>query len=278
MNQQKPRGTEVEGVLGWVRSLQSHRGTRDAQGRFWIEGVRQFVQACDAGYSFDTVVLSRVLLTSDLADMLARRLMKSPTVRRVRVTPEEFRSVSITERASGIGAVVRQRWTPLEHAQGTRGLCWLIVEDLRSPGNLGSILRTAEATAVAGVIFLSPRVDPFDPNVVRASMGGLFHLQLVRSTPAELRQWAKRERVRLIGLSPDAERLWTGVDVSGPLGLVIGEERKGLSGAVMELCDDRVRLPMPGHADSLNVAVAAGVMMYEMVRRRMLAGGCAAGS
>ena len=276
MNQQQNRAG-TQGILNWVRSLQRHRGTRDARGRFWIEGVRQFVQACDAGYSFDTVVLSRVLLSSDLADMLARRVMKSPAVRRVRVRPGEFRSVSITERASGIGAVVRQRWTPLEQARGTHGLCWLIIEDLRSAGNLGTILRTAEAAGVRGVIFLSQRVDPFDPAVVRASMGGLFHLQLVRATAEELRRWAKRECVRLVGLSPDAERLWTEVDARGPLGLVVGEERKGLSGEVMELCDERVRLPMVGRADSLNVAVAAGVMIYEVVRRRGT-GECASGA
>jgi TrmH family RNA methyltransferase len=267
MKQQQNR-IEAAGVLGWVRTLQQSRGARDREGRFWVEGVRQFVQASDAGYSFDTVVLSRVLLRSSLADMLARRLRRSPGVRTVRVTPEEFRRVSITERASGIGAVVRQRWRPLEQAKGMCGSCWLIVEDLRSAGNLGTILRTAEATGVGGVIFLSGGVDPFDPVVVRASMGGLFHLQLVRSTAAEVRGWAKREGVRLVGLSPRAERLWTEVEGSGPVGLVVGGEREGLSRCVMEMCDERVRLPMVGRADSLNVAVAAGVMMYEVVRRK----------
>lgn len=268
MNQQQ-RAADKRAVLRWIRALQHNRRARDARGRFWIEGVRQFVQACDAGYSFDTIVLSRVLLSSDLADMLARRLRKSPGVRTVRVTPEEFRSISITERASGIGAVVKQRWTPLRQVQATCGTCWLIVEDLRLPGNLGTILRTAEATGVGGVIFLSCSVDPFDPVVVRASMAGLFHLQLVRSTPPELRRWAQAQGVRLIGLSPHAERLWTEAEMTGPIGLVLGEERKGLSAEMTDLCDQRVRLPMIGRADSLNVAVAAGVMMYEVVRRRL---------
>src|SRR5688500_9524154 len=130
-------------VLRYVQSLQRNRRLRDTHHRFWIEGVRQFVQACDAGYTFDTIVLSSVLLRSDLADKLARKLCKSPTVRRVRVTPEEFRGVSIMERASGIGAVVRQRWTHLDRVDANRGVCWLVVEGVRSAGNLGTMLRTA---------------------------------------------------------------------------------------------------------------------------------------
>jgi TrmH family RNA methyltransferase len=268
MNQRQHPPDKQE-TLGWIRLLQRHRQARDARGRFWIEGVRQFVQACDAGYCFDTIVLSRVLLGSDLAEMLARRLMKAPGVQRVRVTPEEFRSLSIAERASGIGAVVRQRWTPLRQAKALPGSCWLIVEELRSAGNLGTILRTAEATGAPGLILLSRNVDLFAPAVVRASMGGLFHLRLVRSTPGEVRGWASAQGMRLVGLSPRAERVWTEANISGPVALVIGEERKGLSGALMDLCDERVRLPMTGRADSLNVAVAAGVMMYEVVRRSM---------
>ncbi len=120
---------------------------------------------------------------------------------------------------------------------------------------------------MAGVIFLSEHCDPFDPAVVRASMGGAFHLQMVRATATEVRGWADRHGVKLVGLSPTAERLWTEVRAGEPMALVIGEERKGLSGEASGLCDVQVRLPMSGRADSLNVGVAAGVMMYELVRQ-----------
>jgi TrmH family RNA methyltransferase len=148
-------------------------------------------------------------------------------------------------------------------------LCRLVIDDIRSPGNLGTILRTAEATGVAGVIFLNARCDPFDPVAVRSSMGGLFHLQLTRATHAEVRRWADAHDVRLVGLTPDARCLWTEAPAApGGTALVIGEERHGLSAPAREMCHDTVRLPMTGRADSLNVGVATGVMLYELVRRR----------
>jgi TrmH family RNA methyltransferase len=256
----------VQQVLSRVRSL-VHRRVRDATRRFWVEGVRPFVQAFDAHVTFDTIVYSRVLLKSDLAEMLVRRL-GACGVRRVAVTPEQFRSVCTTERASGIGAIAHQRWTPLGDAAERQGLCLLVIEDIRSSGNLGTILRTAEATGVGGVVFLTPRIDPYDPTTIRSSMGGGVHLQLIRSDHQRLRRWADANRVRLVGLSPDAPRLWTDLpaDVQR-IALLVGEERHGLSDAGRHICHDLVRLPMTGHADSLNVGVATGVMLYELVRR-----------
>ena len=126
---------------------------------------------------------------------------------------------------------------------------------------------TAEATGVGGAIFVGPRCDPFNPTVVRASMGGLFHLPLVRATHEPLGRWARTNKVRLVGLSPEADRLWTELPSFAAVALAIGEERQGLSARLRALCDTTVRLPMTGRADSLNVGVAAGVMMYELVRR-----------
>ena len=252
-----------------VRGL-ARRGARDASGCFWIEGVRHFVQACDARLKFDTIVHSRILLKSDLADMLARRL-RGQGVPCVRVSPEQFRSICTAQRASGIGAIVRQRWSPLLQLPIPPAAFFIVVEELRSPGNLGTILRTAEASGAAGIVFVSGRSDPFDGSVVRASMGGIFHLPLARATPQQLRQWARARGVMLAGLSPEAATLWTDLP-AGPTAILLGEERQGLSSRLRELCDVNVRLPMSGRADSLNVAVAAGVMIYELVRRRGNAG------
>jgi TrmH family RNA methyltransferase len=248
------------------RRLQVSRSLRDSSRRFYIEGLRQFIQACDAGLTFDTIFHSRILLRSaGVRKRIAQ--LESAGVRRVSVTPEQFRRFSITEHASGVAAIVRQRWTSLERIDPSAGTCWLVIESLRSPGNLGTILRTAEASGAAGVIFLGPSADPFDPRVVRASMGGIFHLKLVRTTLSGLRAWCCQQQVRLVGLSPRAPLLWTQLPVDRPLAMLIGDERAGLSEEVAKRCDMSVRLPMTGRADSLNVAVAAGVMMYELIRR-----------
>jgi len=271
MHEQHKQPDSVHGLLHRVRSIQAKRAVRDANAVFWVEGIRQFVQAFDAGYHFETILHSKRLLKSGLAEMLARRLV-SRGVRRVSVSPEQFRSICISMRASGIGAMVRQRWTPIQRLDAVEGLCWLVVESLRSPGNLGTILRTAEATGVAGVIFLGTSCDPFNPAVVRASMGGIFRLELSRTTPQHLRRWATQHCVRIVALEPRAERLWTDVPCDGPVAILLGEEREGISSAAAALADISLRLPMTGKADSLNVAVSAGVMMYELVRRKVHGG------
>jgi len=253
-------------VLSRVRAL-ANRQSRQAQQKFWIEGIRAFVQAFDAKLEFDTIVHSEILLKSSLVEKLARKLVAA-SVRRVRVTPEEFRAVSMTTRASGIGAIVRQSWTAMRTAEAQCGLAWLVVEQIRSSGNLGTILRTAEACGVGGIVFLGPHCDPFDPATVRASMGGIFHLRLVRTSHERFCDWARSNAVHIVGVSPGAPPVWTALPRCGPIAIVLGEERQGLSDMARRMCQTMVGLPMNGRVDSLNVGVAAGVVMFELARRR----------
>jgi TrmH family RNA methyltransferase len=257
---------KVDETIKIVKSLR-HRHVRHAKNCFWLEGVRNFIQACDAGYDFETIVISPVLLRSRLAEMLARKL-RAKGIAQVRVLPEAFRSISTTDRASGIGAITKQRWLPLKHANPNNGICWLVIEQIRSPGNLGTILRTAEACGVGGVMFIGPESDPFDPTVLRGSMGGVFHVPLVRTTYASFFAWAQRHDVQLVGLAPEAKRLWTKLPASHNIALVLGEERGGLSPPLRAACQTMVCLPMTGRADSLNVSVATGIVLYELVRRQ----------
>lgn len=264
-----PPAPLASGLLARIRQLASP-WARFQQSAGWIEGVRSFIQAHDARIPFDTIVFSEILLQSPLAEKLARRLC-AQGVPRVRLSPEQFRSISLTDRASGIGAIIRQRWTPPTDAP-PQGLCHLVIEHIRSPGNLGTILRTAEAAGVAGIVFVAPSAahhlaDPFDPAVIRASMGGIFHLPLIRMTYPQLAHWSQRNRIPLVALSPEAPRPWTNLPV-GRIAIALGEERRGLSPALRALCHHTVSLPMSGRAQSLNVSIAAGVMLYELVRRK----------
>jgi TrmH family RNA methyltransferase len=257
-------GSFSPSLLTSVRSLTS-RHVRDASRRFWLEGFRHFIQACDAGVKFETIVYSRVLCSNSMVDMLVRR-QKHAGVRVAALSPEQFRRISGTARASGIGAIAKQTWTSLSQTDPHAGLGWLVIEELRSPGNLGTILRTAEAVGMSGVIFLSPHTDPFDPDVIRSSMGGIFGLRMVRTSHRTLRHWCTRHGIRIVALSPDGEAPWNSLP-GGHIALILGEERRGVSAGACAIRDAAVRLPMRGTADSLNVAVAAGVMMYELVRR-----------
>lgn len=265
MNEPTQSYRSTKDTLGRIRSLSTRRA-RDQQKSFWLEGIRHFIQAFEAKQQLEVVVYSPILLKSPLAELLVRQVRASGTSV-LRVTPEQFRTVSRSQRASGVGAIAKQHWTALGEFKPGRGLCWLVIEQIRSAGNLGTIVRTAEAVGVGGIIFVGPLTDLFDPVVVRSSMGGIHHLSLVRTTHEEFARWVRSRRVELIGLSPEASCLWTDMPASRPVAIALGEERGGLSGELRALCRTNIRLPMTGHADSLNVGVAAGVVLYELVRR-----------
>ena len=149
--------------------------------------------------------------------------------------------------------------------------CWIALETIRSPGNLGTILRTCEAVGAAGLILLRPRgavIDPHDPDVVRASLGAVLSRRLVRATPSELRGWARRSDCVVVGATPKGSHDYRAVSYRRPVVLMLGDERKGLSPRQQALCDVTVRIPMAGRGDSLNVAVAAGVLLYEVQNQR----------
>jgi TrmH family RNA methyltransferase len=257
-----PRST-----LDEIRHLQADRAHRDARRTFFIEGVRNVVHAIENGFHIETLVYSEKLLIVPIARRLVRDRCRSGTPT-LHVSPEAFRQVSTTPRASGVGAIVAQRWSPLHAASPRAGLCWVVLEAVRSEGNLGSLIRTSEAIGGAGFILVGPRIDPFDPAVVRASMGALFRQTFIRTNDPSLRNWVRRHRCRVIGASPDGAAELHRFDYPRPTILVLGEERRGLTTFQRGLCTDLVRIPMVGAADSLNLAVAGSLLLYEVYRAR----------
>ncbi len=254
-------------ILADIRQLQHHRESRDSRGLHYIEGVRNFVQAVDAGIKFRTLIVSKALLRASLAQKLVRRLRRASTPC-LYVTPEQFRAVARLERASGIGAIVSQHWSRLHRAPPRGGLCWLALTRVRSPGNLGSLLRTSVATGGSGLIVIGRNIDPFEPAVVRASMGAVFQQRIVRCGCRAFQHWVRRHRCQVIGASPDADQPYHRMHYRRPTVLLLGDERRGLSQAQRELCTATVHIPMVGDVDSLNLAVAGSLMLYEVFRTR----------
>lgn len=261
------RLSEPESVLLEIERLQQHRSHREAQGAFFIEGVRNVVQAIENGFEIKILISSDRLLIVPLARKLVRELRRSG-ISTIPVSPETFRRVSTAPRASGVGAIVTQRWSRLHSISPRAGLCWVVLEAVRSPGNLGSLIRTSEAIGGAGFILVGNRIDPYDPTIVRASMGALFRQTFVRTDYDSLRNWCRRHRCRLIGASPDGPFDLHRFHYPRPTILCLGEERTGLNPAQRGLCRSLVRIPMVGSADSLNVAVAGGLLLYEVYRAR----------
>ena len=258
---------DARSTLDEIRRLQADRAHRDARRTFFVEGVRNVVHAIESGFHIETLVYSEKLLIVPIARRLVRDRCRSGTPT-LHVSPEAFRQISTTPRASGVGAIVAQRWSPLHGASPRAGLCWVVLEAVRSEGNLGSLIRTSEAIGGAGFILVGPRIDPFAPAVVRASMGALFRQTFIRTNDRSLRNWVRRHRCRVIGASPDGSADLHRFDYPRPTILVLGEERQGLTPLQRDLCSDLVRIPMVGVADSLNLAVAGSLLLYEVYRAR----------
>lgn len=256
---------EIDAVLAKVKRLKQSRSYRDRKQQFFVEGVRHCIQAIDHKLKISVLLYSEKLLTVIPARQRVRQARRSgiPTIK---VTPEQFRQISTAERASGIGAVVHQHWSNLPQVRPHADLCWVVLEQVRSPGNLGSLIRTSEAVGGAGFILLGQDIDPFNPHVVRASMGSLLKQRFVRTHQQELYRWIKRHDCQGVGVSPEGGLELHQSSYTPPVLLFLGEERKGLTQSQRKLCDRFVRIPMVGEIDSLNLAVAGSLMMYEVFR------------
>ncbi len=255
----------IERTLTHIQRLDRSRHYRDERGLFFVEGVRNFVAAVDNACRFATVLYSDKLLTSGVARKLVRRLRRHG-VSTVRVSPEQFRAVSRAQQASGVGAVLRQRVQRLCDVRPASGLVWVVLRHLRSPGNFGCLIRTSGAVNGAGFLLLDSGLDPFDPVVIRSSMGVFFRQRFVRASALELRRWVLCHRLQVIGATPEAKRAYDEICYRTPSLLVLGDERSGLDPTQRQLCDELVRIPMATGQDSLNVSVAGALLMYEVLR------------
>lgn len=251
----------------FVRSLR-RRAAREESGQFFVEGIRAVTEAIQLGVGVEMMVVASSLLTSSRAHEIVQGVPRSA---RLEVTADVFRSLSAQENPQGIGAVVHQRWTRLDVAQAEMGLCWLALESVQYPGNLGTVLRTNEAVGGAGVILLGHATDPYDPLCVRASMGAIFSQNLVRADLDALLAWTRRSGGFVVGTSPSAATDYQAVTYPSPLVLLMGSEQHGLSTDLIAVCDHLVRIPMVGRCDSLNLAVSTSTVLYEIFNQRRAA-------
>jgi TrmH family RNA methyltransferase len=259
------RQLDVAPTLTRIQKLQRDRRYRDQHQLFFVEGVRNFVVAMDERFSVETLLYSERLLTAPLARKFVRRL-KRAGVPFARVSPEAFRSISRAEHASGIAAILHQRIKTLEQIQLKQFACWTVLSQVQSLGNFGSLLRTSSAVGADGIILLGPHTDPYEPVVVRSTMGALFKQTLVRTNLERFRHWIQKNNLAVIGASPDGVVDFDQVRYTRPTVLLLGNERSGLTDEQRSICQQIVRIPMVEGVDSLNLAVAGSLLLYSVFR------------
>ena len=259
-------------TLSRIRKLQTDRRYRDQHRLFFIEGVRNFVEAVDHGFSFETLLYSEKLLTAPLARKFVRQL-KRAGIPFARASPEAFRSISRAKRASGVAAILHQRIKTLEQVRPDRFSCWTVLSQVQSLGNFGTLLRTSAAIGANGFILLGQHIDVYEPVVVRATMGALFRQTIVRTNVERFRHWIERYDLAVVGASPDGVVEYDQVRYTRPTVVLLGHERTGLTDEERSLCQQLVRIPMVAGTDSLNLGVAGSLLLYAVFRSTVRAPG-----
>ncbi len=243
------------------------RRTRDKSSTFLIEGYRELSRAKD--FVIEILYFASEHFLGDnereLIDEIAGRGAEI-----VRLSESLFSKVSYRDRPDGLIAIAQQEHSTLSDLPEKETPFFLLGEAIEKPGNLGTMLRSADAVGVDGVIVCDPRTDIFNPNVVRASVGTLFTQPVVQATTKETLQFLRERGIAIVATTPQADLLYTDVDFTQPVAIAAGTEQLGLSEEYLRNADIKVRIPMCGVADSLNVASATTLILYEVLRQRSL--------
>jgi TrmH family RNA methyltransferase len=243
------------------------RGARDEAGLTIVDGGREARRAIEAGVTVEEAFVCEPLVRTEDAQAAVRAL-ETAGARVWTTSKAAFAKVAFGERAEGVLAIVRIPSTDIAALRLPEDPLVVVLEAVEKPGNLGAVLRSADGAGADALILADPRTDPFNPNAIRASAGTVFTVPIATGSSAEVREWLRDRGVRIMAARVDAETNPWDADLRGPLAIALGSEADGL-GATWSMGDaTAIRLPMHGVADSLNVSVAAAVLLYEARRQR----------
>lgn len=258
-----------------VRAAAALRERRDREqtGLTLVDGGREARRAIAAGVPVETAFVCRELLTSEDAHAALQALEGSgagATAARdvvIDVGERAFERLAYGDRSDGIVLVVRPKAMALDGLELGEDPLVIVTEDVEKPGNLGAILRSADGAGADAVIAVGG-TDLFNPNVIRASVGTVFSVPMASATAADALAWLRARGIRVVAARTDGQRLYVDADLRGAIAIALGSERLGLSAEWHRADVEGLRLPMAGVADSLNVSVAAAVLLYEAWRQR----------
>jgi TrmH family RNA methyltransferase len=245
-------------LIKQARALRQKKA-RNESGLFLVEGIHHVGEVVEAGWDVESILYSSGVLTSPFAHDLISRFSFNPQP----VTAQVMESLADKENPQGIIALVHQKKSLLKDVKSfTRAVALVAPQD---PGNVGTILRTMDAVGAEVLFLLDGGVELYHPSVIRASMGTLFWKPVIQTSFDEFVEWTRTGNYQLIGTSAKAGADYQTLVPQTPWILVLGNEQKGLSSEQSAACDVTVSLPMRGHVSSLNLAVAAGVLLYKFM-------------
>ena len=240
---------------------------RRETGQTLVEGCREILRATESKWEFIELYYCPELYLESEADQLITNIRNGGTPV-FRCSEAAFRKMSYRDTPDGLMALSPLVGSSLDELELPENPLLLIAENLEKPGNLGTILRTADATGVNAVIVCGHKTDINNPNVIRASIGTLFFMPVAVTSTEETLQWLQKHGIQSLAALPDAEQEYTDTDMRGGTAIVVGSEDEGLTRDWIEHSNLHVRIPMLGKNDSLNVSTASAVLLYEAMRQR----------
>ena len=250
-------------------ALQEKSRARKEAGLFVVEGRRELGHCLDAGFRPRTLFACPEIIPADeLQALLEQAAALNPDCLLIELPAALYAKVAYREGTEGILAECEQRERTLDALELSDNPLIVILESVEKPGNLGAVLRSAAAAGADAVILCDPLTDLYNPNLIRASLGGIFSCQVAAAPGEEVIAWLKARRIRILTAQLQDSKWYYDTEMTGPTALVMGTESTGLTDAWRRAADAHIRIPMLGRLDSLNVSVSAAILLFEAVRQR----------
>ncbi|WP_176086639.1 RNA methyltransferase [Martelella sp. HB161492] len=255
-------------IIKDIRAL-SQKKHREESGTFLAEGLKLVIDALELGWSIRTLIYAKAAKGKAPVERAAARTVASGGLV-LEVSEKVLSAITRRDNPQMVVGIFESRYQPLEAIHPKNGDTYVALDRVRDPGNLGTIIRTADAAGAAGVILIGDTTDPFSIETVRATMGSVFAVPVSKTSPEAFLSWSKKTGAHVVATHLAGSVDYRTVDYSGrPVVLLMGNEQQGLPDLLADGAGSLVRIPQAGLADSLNLAVATGVMLFE-ARRHLL--------
>ena len=239
---------------------------RRVQNLIVIEGFREIRLAITTGFTISSLLYCREIIHDEEFRSLLSNTVSSFEM--AELTPEIFNRLAYRKDSGGVIALAKPRRIDFTEVKLSLNPLILVLESVEKPGNLGAILRTADASNLDAVIICDPQTDIYNPNAIRSSIGCIFTMPVVTSTTQEAIDWLRSNHIKMFGTALTATGFYHETDLSGPAAIIMGSEAYGLSQTWMDEADELIRIPMNGKIDSMNVSASAAIVVFEALRQR----------
>ncbi|WP_455466088.1 TrmH family RNA methyltransferase [Bartonella sp. B39] len=252
-------------IIKDIRAL-SQKKNRNRESLFMAEGLKLVIDALDLGWIIQTLIFSKNKIgNTTIENTAARTVANGGFV--IKASQKVMESITRRNNPQTVIGIFKQQWQPLEMITGRVEDVYVALDRARDPGNLGTIIRTVDAVGAKGVILIGETTDPFSPETVRATMGSIFSIPLYRCDESTFLSWSKNLKGTVVGTHLKGSTDYRTINFkNGPIILLMGNEKQGLQDILASCCDKLARIPQSGRADSLNLAIATALMLYEIRR------------